>query len=634
MNKILRFFTAVLTGILVFSCVPEEFKLGGANVDSDELVEGIAFKIEHDAENPNIVYLTSLMGTQFQPQWDHPQGRSQSQQVTLRIPFAGTYEVKFGVHTRGGVVYGEPVTFTVDDLYADFISDPLWTMLSGGVGNEKTWYLDLDAGAVSRYFAGPLYFYGTQNGWMGECTVAEGGDCWNWNPDYKGNSWLMTAADFGSITFDLKGGANVRVVHNTISSRGTEEGSYMLNTDEHTMRITDASPLHDSGRDGVVVDWGNIKILSLTEDHMQLAVLRDPALSGEGACLLVYNFISKDYFDNWVPSDVPDPEPPYDGEANEDLTTSTTTKKVWGLSLNTPYNWTGLAGNFLNNWSSASDYAATGWAPYDAGMISNISLTLDKTGASTGSYKFTDGSGNPISGTYTVDDKNNVIFDKAISFAVSGWATLATDAEHKLRIIKTETDAFGSITKLWLGQRDPVKDEYMVYGFEPKTSGTIDPMDAWITALAGKTFVHNTNYFADWVKLDWTGGWTGENSALFTTPDFDSQGWFFNATSYNAAKASSISFYEENGSLKANAVDNGVAKNGIDVTIDTEAETLTFSEAPFTYSWIFTNNEGGSGPWLFGKRPGVNLGNINTAGFHLGFVTGADEITMVHFVKN
>ena len=47
-------------------------------------------------------------------------------------------------------MFGEPVTFTVDNLFADFISDELWTLLSGGVGEEKTWYLDLDADALSR----------------------------------------------------------------------------------------------------------------------------------------------------------------------------------------------------------------------------------------------------------------------------------------------------------------------------------------------------------------------------------------------------------------------------------------------------------------------------------------------------
>lgn len=629
MNKLLKVFTVFLVGLIGYACSPEEHELATTGVGSDELVEGIAFSIEHDEDNPNIIYLTSLMDSRFTPLWDHPQGRSQAQKVTLKIPFPGTYTVKFGVQTRGGAVFGEETTFTIDDFYAPFVEDELWTLLSGGVDEEKTWYLDLDADALSRNFLGPLYFYGTNNGWLGACML-EGGDCWNWNPDYKGNSWLMGAADFGSMTFDLKGAANVSVTHNTIPGRGTETGTYLLDADAKTLKMTDASPLHDSGRDGQVIDWGNITILSLTEDFMQLAVLRDPALSGEGACLLVYNFISKDYYDNWVPGEVVEPEPPYSGNPNEDLTTSVTTKKKWTLSLNTPYNWAGLDGAFLNNWNSPADYNATGWAPYDASLIANISLTLDKTGATTGNYEFTDGGGNIIDGTYTIDATNHIVFDQAISINASGWVNMETTPDHKLRLIRTDVDPLGNISKMWLGKRDPTKPEYQVFGFEPVAAGPADPMAAWKSALVGKTFKHDINYFADWVGLDWSGGWTGNGSALFTTPDFVAQSWFWNQTVRDAAVASSVSFYLSGGNIKANAIDNGVAKNGIDVTIDTENGTMTFSEAPLTYTWIYTNNT--SNTWIVGSRDGANLANIPTKGLYLGFVSGASEITMVHWV--
>ena len=229
MKKISKIFALFAIISLMFaSCSPETYDLGAIDVKSEDLVEGIAFKIEHDATNPNIIYLTSLMDSKYTPLWSHPQGRSQKQTVTLKIPFPGTYEVKFGVETRGGAVYGEAVTFTVDDFYAGFVDDELWTHLSGGVGNEKTWYLDLNANGVSRYFTGPLYFYGTDDSWE---TVTDGvklpagSDSWNWNPDWVGNKWLMNAADFGSMTFNLKDGANVIVEHKTIPSRGTETGT-------------------------------------------------------------------------------------------------------------------------------------------------------------------------------------------------------------------------------------------------------------------------------------------------------------------------------------------------------------------------------------------------------------------------
>lgn len=630
MNRIIKLCTILFAWVSVWmgACTPDDFDLGNIDVQPDDLVEGIAFKIEHDPENPNIVYLTSLMDSRYTPLWDHPQGRSQAHKVTLKIPFEGTYQIKFGVQTRGGIVFGEPANFTIDNFYAGFVDHEMWTLLAGGVGAEKTWCLDLDEEAVSRYFVGPLYFYGMDDSWA---TVTEGktveGDSWSWKPDYKGNSWLMAAGDYGTMTFSLKDGANVRVDHKMLADRGVEAGTYMIDTDNYTMRMNDASPLHNAERDGHVVDWGNIRIMSLTENYMQLAVVRDKALSGEDPCLLVYNFISKDYKDNWVPGDQPDPEPPYEGNANDDLTTSTTTQKKWALSSNTPYNWTNLAGEFLNAWSNPSDYLSTGWAPYEADLIQNISLTLDKTSANTGNYSFMDGLGQPITGAYHTDEQNNIVFDQAISFTISGGISLATTTEHMLRIIAVDRDAAGNIAGLWLGRRDPDKPEYQVYKFEPVAGGTTDdPLAAWKSALAGKTFKPDVNYFADWVDESWAGGGT---ASIFPN-DFTIQPWFWTQAVHDACVASSISYYLEGNVLKANAVDNGVTKNGIVVDIDPDARTITYSEAPFTFSFVYMDNEDGKGPWLFGSYDGANLGNINTKGMYLGFVSKPGEITMNH----
>lgn len=620
--------------VLLTSCSPEKYGLGDIDVLPSQLVEGIAFKIEHDPTNPNIVHLTSLMDSKYTPLWDHPQGRSQSNKVTLKIPFAGTYSVKFGVQTRGGVVYGEPATFKVDQMYAGFISDEMWTMLSGGAGEEKTWYLDLDADKVSRYFLGPMYFYGTGDWWGTVNGTGEplNTDSWNWMPDWKGNSWLMPAGDYGTMTFDLKNGANVTVNHKMLNKIQT--GTYAIDTENKTMRINDAQPLHGQPQDGAVADWGNIRIMSLTKNTMQLAVLRDKALSGEDPALFVFNYISKEYKDNWVPGNQPAPEPPYVGNANDDLTTSTATKKTWGLSLNTPYNWTNLKGELLNPWASPADYTSTGWAPYDASLISKVSLELDKTGDNSGSYTFSYGAGNKISGTYTTDEKNNIVFDKNVSFPISDWVSLATTAEKKLRIIKTDKDALGNITGIWLGQRNPDKDEYMVFRFEPKASGgATDATTAWKNALVGKTFKPDVNYFADWVASNWTGGWS---KAIYPT-DFTSQSWLWNQTTHDACEASSIKFYLDGTTLKADAVDNGVAKNGITVDIDPDKGTLTYSQAPFTFSFVFTDNGGGKGPWLYGAYDGASLSNINTKGMYLGYfkdiVAKPNEVTMVHLVK-
>lgn len=678
MKNIIKIFTAVFLGTWILSCSPEEHELEGINVNEAELVEGIAFKIEHDPNNPNIVYLTSLMDSRYTPQWDHPQGRSQERTVTLKIPFAGTYEVKYGVQTRGGMVYGEPVTFTVDQMYAGFISDPMWTMIAGGAGEEKTWYLDLDAQGVSRKFLGPMYFFSNWYTWDGVHTT--GGDnyidaaawdwkkailptlerspaaasgapvpdvaAWFWTADWPGNQWMAAKADFGTMTFNLKEGANV-IVDQEEYGLGLHTGTYLLDTENKMIKFTDARPLHDSNRDADAADWYNVRILYLSEDAMQLGVVPN----GDAASMTVYNYISKEYRDNWVPSNQPDPEPPYEGDPNDDLTTSVSTKKKWVMSLNTPYNWTGLGGNFLNAWTKPADYTATGWAPYDASLVSKVSLTLDKTAAATGTYVFTDGAGAPISGTYSVDDKNNIIFDKEISFAVSGWVSLATGAENKLRIIRTETDAFGAITTLWLGKRDAVKDEYMVYAFEPVAAAPADPAAAWKNALAGKTFKPDVNWFIDWVGFpaDFTGGWT---SASTFGNDFTSNGWVWDANVRAVAESASLSFRLVGSDLKVDLVQT---KNGSpftatgDVVIDPVTKILNINIPLVDYagtaaSWLNTGNpkhiSGSANDWYFVSHGGSSLANIDANGLWLGVIANSiaagdtkDEVLTFHYVK-
>ncbi|SEN44305.1 hypothetical protein SAMN05216436_11653 [bacterium A37T11] len=667
------FFTALWST----SCTPDDFALGDISVKPEDLVEGIAFKIEHDASNPNIVYLTSLMDAKYTPLWDHPQGRSQAQKVTLKIPFAGTYQVKFGVETRGGIVYGAPATFTVDALYAGFISDEMWTLLAGGAGNEKTWFLDLDAEGVSRKFLGPMYFFDNWYTWDGLHTASgdnyidanpwdwtkailptlervdkaasgapqPGVQAWYWLADWPGNSWMTEKADFGSMTFDLKDAANV-VVDQQAYGLGKTKGSFMLDVENHMIKFTDARPVHDKNRDKDAVDWSNVRLLYLTKDAMQLGIVPN----GDKSAMTVYNYISKDYRDNWVPGDTPEPEPPYSGDANADLTTSTTTTKKWAMSLNNPYDWTNLSGGFLNGWKTAADYAATGWAPYDASLIKNISLSLTKTGVTTGDYVFTNGSGTPISGSYSIDDKNNIVFDKAISFTISGGISLTTTADHSLRLLSTELDALGSISGMWLGQRAADKDEYTAYHFVPQTSSAADPADAWKKAFSGKTFTPDVNWFIDWLSFppDFTGGWT---SASTFGSDYSTNSWVWDANVRAVAESASLSFSTVGNDLKITLKQtiNGVAYNATGtVTIDPVKNILNFSIPLVDYSgtaasWVGNTNDksitGSTNDWYFVSHGGSNLTNISTNGFWLGKISNSvakgdskDEVLAFHYI--
>lgn len=301
--------------LLLFSaCSPDEYDLGVKDLVPDDLVEGIAFTITHDAQNPNIVYLENKMPGMYQVFWEHPQGRSLEDKVTLRIPFAGEYEVTFGVETRGGYVKSNPAKFTVDGMCAEFISDPMWTMISGGAGKSKTWVLDLDAEGVSRFFKAPLYFFTAGYTWdnlhnaAGENYIdseewdaataivpnlTDGSATWYWLVDWPGNTWMCAAADFGTMTFDLKDGANV-ITDQEAYGRGKATGSYLLDVEAHTIKFSDAWPLCVEERYSEMegnAPGRTFNILYLSENFMQLLIPES------GTCL---NFISQDYKDNWM----------------------------------------------------------------------------------------------------------------------------------------------------------------------------------------------------------------------------------------------------------------------------------------------------------------------------------------------
>lgn len=484
MNKIFKFFiTSLMVAIIFASCSPDKYEMSDPDVKSEDLVEGIAFKIEYDKTNPNIVYLTNLMGSRYTPLWKHPQGRSQEQKVTLKMPFAGTYEVTFGVQTQGGLVYGETVTFEIEKFYPEFVNNELWTMISGGVGKSKTWYLDLDANEVSRHFAGPLYFFtGTYSwdnlhtpsgdnyldadpwNWKDAITPLAGDDgnsLWYWLADYPGNKWMCAAADFGEMTFDLIGGANIHVDQQNYGL-GSHNGTYMLDVDKHTISFSDANPLYVSERTDEISAATQFRILYLSEDFMQIMIVPS------GTCL---NYISKDYRDSWTPPvQTEDPVPPIDGTANDVLTT--TKSKAWTLSEIAPYDWTDLNGKLINNFSTQSSYISTGWAAYKKDMIAATKFTFTASNEAGGKFIFSSYGNADVEGTYTLDSKNDIDFGQTLSAVISetnfGWistAKLETTSENKLRLLKTKTDVFGTITDMWLAQRLTTKDQYMVYHF-------------------------------------------------------------------------------------------------------------------------------------------------------------------------
>lgn len=220
MTKAFKYLSYMLLGAAcagaAWSCTDENYKLPEPNITPEELVEGVAFTVEHDAQNPNIIHLKSLMPASYQVAWVTPQGRKTGGEATLSIPFDGSYEVQMGVDTRGGYVWSEPYTFTIDEFCADFVDHYLWKRISGGVGQSKTWQLDLgvlaDGSWKATFFKGPHWFFtNTYNwdclhaanesetvnnnfldneDWEASMAITPNSD-WSWFADYASNDWLV-----------------------------------------------------------------------------------------------------------------------------------------------------------------------------------------------------------------------------------------------------------------------------------------------------------------------------------------------------------------------------------------------------------------------------------------------------------
>ncbi len=443
---------AVLT---VLSCKKKEHSLGTLT-DKSQINMEVKQDLTVDPGGNTVYFINHT--DQIEPVWDYGTGRSIRRVDTVRFAFKGDYTIKRTAVTGGGLVQLDPITIHVTKDNLNYVNDPLWTALTGGVGQEKTWLLDIG----SKFFDGPVYFYGTDNGWGGDCMKA-GGDCWNWNPAYKDNTWLMPSGDYGTMTFSLKGGPFVKAIHSMIPSRGTENGTYFLDVNTKKLSMTDATPLHDAGRDACVAAWGNIKLLSLTENSMQFAVLRT---SCEGPCLLVYNYISKQYSDNWVPP-VPPVKKPDDGfnptfapgEILNMLTGGASSPgRYWTIDVNgNPIDWVAKGNGWTTNKSASYNW---GWNETWDNAVKDAWIRFDYTGK-----KYTRIQNGAITtGTFTIDETKNevVIVGNTLLQNPASWMNPTATT---LKIVKGWSADYKT-KGIWFGTSyDAGKDEWFVWHY-------------------------------------------------------------------------------------------------------------------------------------------------------------------------
>ena len=431
--KLNYYIYSLIAGVLLMfsACTPDEYEMGSKAFAPEDLVEGVAYSVTHDANNPNIVYLKSLLGPEYTPLWEHPQGRSQEAEVTLQMPFEGTYEVTFGVETRGGVVYGAPVTFTIDDFCADFVTGEMWDFLAGGSGNSKTWIPDdgsygLQQGFYTCFDPSTTYVDMVQNG--SKWTTSS--KTW-WEPS-NADAGVTEDDLMASMTFSLQGSAGLSVTTYKDGVATTKEGMFSMNTDNHTISAIDVDFAHGAWADGKAVDFrNNFQILVLTENQLMIGNYRDEAMSGEGRCVYCWNFVSKEYADNYVPVDQPDPEPALPDGWKDAVSEISTTKIVWNMSPDVPFDWANLDGSLMNNFT-AGNYPD--WATPQANL-DKLTMTLD---SKDNSYEFVMPDGTTVSGTYELDDKGIYTFSAGVpSYHIGGGDIMfAATAENQLRILQ------------------------------------------------------------------------------------------------------------------------------------------------------------------------------------------------------
>jgi hypothetical protein len=488
--KLKSYIYLFIAGVAAFfsACTPDRFDLGAKDVTADDLVEGLAFTVTHDANNPNIVYLESKMGNSYTVLWEHPQGRSQANKITLKIPFDGVYTVTFGVQTRGGIVYGKPTTFTIEEFCADFVTNELWTLLTGGVGSSKTWIPDngqygLASGEIS--FADPS---GTVE-WN------------NWSPNWDPGAGFTVGAGENSIwessmTFNLINGANVLVDDHSSGGSGKTQGGFVLNTDEHTITFTDADLLHTAGWTRMTSNWRKgLKILTLTENQLRIGIMREKETSGEDTWWIVWNYAAKEYADTYeAPAQEIFPTLPEDWRDYVEPRTNLVV--TYKFSDDTPFDWC----NFDGSLKGIDNIAALSG-------IEDVTIIFN---SGTGEYTVTDIAGNEYKGKYTLNSEGIYTFDNAlpeIVLSTDGRAVFKTDTDRTLRIMSYETsDYTGGLTDLWLGSKE-LDDQgnlyqYTGYHFAVQTAG------------AAKSYKAAMSFFdTDWVFI--------ESDPVFVTGDGD-----------------------------------------------------------------------------------------------------------------
>lgn len=517
MNIKKSLYWSVAGAFLLAACTPDDHSLSMPDLQPADLVQGKAYTVDVDAQNT--ITLKSLLDKSYNCYWIHPNGRAQGNVATLALPFAGTYEVTFGVDTRGGVVYGAPYQFQINTNNMSLLEDPLYTYLTGGVGQSKKWVpVDKDYGVGSC--TGPVMYCNPDdvlNDGSASKDIGINHMNPNWDPGFQ--SWLIPQDSpymKSSMTFTLddKYGCTVSVYRAEEDKTYNGKWNLLVEDKNHpTLSFTDAFALHNVGFDEVCANYTtNIVITQLTPYLLQLATMRT---NSEGAWWIIWNYIAEDVQNGTV--EIPSDEvellnpatpslPEIEGLEKKLFTTDINgvefegAEMTYQVSTDAAYDWMWWNGA-SSAWESVTkgNYG-TNWAPkWDEDAVAENELTLTKKGA----WSYGD-----KSGSYTIDG-SKIVFDQEVSFftvvgnertiEVKGkeWQVFKCDPGSELVMgVPAEKDANGAV------------NTYLVAGFTYKEvgGGQTGPTVVPFIAENVNNYFEADKYFRCQLYNPWGGG--------------------------------------------------------------------------------------------------------------------------------
>ncbi len=516
-----------VAAMLLAACSPDEYSLNAPDFKSEDLVQGKAYTVTVDEKNT--VTLKSLLGNNYHCYWTQPNGRSQGREVQFQLPFAGTYEVTFGVDTQGGVVYGAPYQFQVTTNNMSLLEDKLYTYLTGGVGQSKKW-VPVDKNYGVGQCTGPVMYCNPDdvlNDGSGSTDLCINHMVPNWDPGFQ--SWLIPADSpymdsYMTFSLDDKNGCTITEYRGEEGTKGastgtTKTGKWNLNVSDKThptLSFTDTYSMHNIGFDEVCSNYTtNIIITELTPYILQLATMRT---NSEGPWWLIWNFVAADVQEGKIviPSDDPEfiePSAPILPEI-ADLEDKIFTTDINGVTFrgdamtfkvseDAAYDFMWWNGG-TKAWETVinGDYTKAWWPMWGDEALEN-ELTLTKK--SDGTYTYAYGE---YAGDASIED-GKIIFDNEVTFfTVTGeqrtievkgaeWQVFKCDPGSELVIgVPNEVDADGNV------------NTYLVANFtyKPVGGGATGPTVVPFIAENVKNYIEADKYFRCQLYNPWGGG--------------------------------------------------------------------------------------------------------------------------------